>query len=118
MTEVHRTRLEWARDAARAYRRIALRADPEACARLDEQCIDAGQRWVAPQIIPLAVAEEAIVAKATPAEIARMSGIPVGTIYSWISRGLLKPADPEEHPARYWVRDVAGFDARRRRASA
>lgn len=118
MTEIKRTRLEWARDTARAYRAELLKADPEACERLDDQARAVGQRWVAPQIIPADVAEESVMAAVIPARIAEITGVPVGTIYSWISRGLLKPVDPEERPARYLVRDVAGFDARRKRMSA
>lgn len=118
MTEVKRTRLAWAQDIARAYRRELMKAAPEVCNKLDQQAIAVGQPWIAPRLIPLAVAEEAITTAAIPARIAEILGIPVGTIYSWISRGLLEPVDPDEHPAKYWVRDVASFDTRRKRASA
>ncbi|WP_227979962.1 hypothetical protein [Nocardia spumae] len=113
MPEVHRTRLEWARDVARAYRGALLKVDPDMCARLDGEAHKFGQGWVAPKIIPTAVAEEAVTAAATPARIAEICGIPAGTIYSWISRGLLTPVD-DSRPAKYLVRDVAGVDARRK----
>ncbi|WP_305780030.1 hypothetical protein [Nocardia nova] len=118
MTEVHRTRLAWAQDIARAYRRELMKAAPDVCSRLDAQAIAVGQPWIAPRLIPLAAAEESVTAAMIPPRIAEMTGVPVGTIYSWISRGLLTPVDPEEHPARYMVRDVASIDARRKRASA
>jgi hypothetical protein len=111
------TRLDMAMKTARAYRWALLRADPQACTELDEQARAAKQHWIAPQYIPTAVAEEAITATLVPARIAEVSGVPTGTIYSWISRGLLTPAPREEGddgPAKYLVRDVLAIEGRRR----
>lgn len=117
MPEYQRTNLEWARDVARAYRWELMKVDPEVCEKLDERARGAGQHWVAPQYIPAAVAEEAITSKLTPARIAEISGVPVGTIYSWISRGLLSPVpreDGDDGPAKYLMRDAVAIEARRR----
>lgn len=113
--EVKRTRLEWARDVARAYRWALLKADPEKCARLDIEARKAGQRWIAPEYLPPEAMEEAAAKVLPPSQLALLASIPVGTIYSWISRGLLKPVPSEEAgPARYAVRDALALDARRK----
>lgn len=111
------TRLDMAMKTAKAYRQALLRADPVACAELDELARRAKQHWVAPQYIPAEVAEEAITAVLVPARIAEICGLPVGTIYSWISRGLLTPVPREEGddgPAKYLMRDVLAIEGRRR----
>lgn len=113
MTEIQRTLLEWARDAARAYRWALMKVDPVMCAKLDAEARAAGQNWIAPQHIPARAAEQLASAVMTPAEIAKESGIPVGTIYSWVSRGLLHPANGDESPAKYLVADVVSIHARR-----
>ncbi|MFG1794162.1 hypothetical protein [Nocardia sp. NPDC049149] len=114
MAEVQRTQLEWARDAARGYRWALMKADPQRCRELDEQARAAGQHWIAPEYVPPDAAERLVAAVLTPAEIAKASTIPVGTIYSWISRGLLQPVDANESPARYRVLDVVNIQARRK----
>lgn len=117
MEEVKRTRLEWARDTARAYRWALLKADPDKCNRLDIEARKVGQNWVAPEYISAEAMEEAAAQALSPALVAFATGVPVGTIYSWVSRGLLKPAPQEEGesgPAKYLVRDVTAIDARRK----
>lgn len=114
MAEVQRTLLEWARDAARAYRWALMKVDPVMCAKLDTEARAAGQNWIAPEHVPARVAEQLVAATMTPAEIARQSGIPAGTIYSWISRGLLHPANGDETPAKYRVADVVNIHTRRK----
>ena len=113
MAEVTRTRLEWARDTARAYRWALLKADPDKCRRLDVEARKVGQGWVAPECISAEAMEEAATQALSPAQLAWATGVPVGTIYSWVSRGLLKPVD-ESGPSRYAVRDVTAIDARRK----
>lgn len=110
MTEFTRNSLEWARDVAKAYRMALRQADPEQCAVLDERARAVGQRWIAPEYIPPDVAAEAVQSALTPADIARVCGIPVGTIYSWVSRGMLQPAGP----GTYWVRDAISLNSHRR----
>jgi hypothetical protein len=114
--EIKRTSLDWARDIARLYRRALYLVDPEGCEKLDEQARAKGHHWVAPHSIPAEAAEEAINAVMVPARIAEVTGIPVGTIYSWISRRLLKPVPDESGeggPAKYLVRDAFVLQSRR-----
>lgn len=113
MTEIKRTRLEASRDVGRAYRWALLKADRETCARLDKQARDIGENWIAPEYIPAAAAEQALESVLTPPRIAELTQIPVGTIYSWISRGLLIAVEGNG-PAKYRVRDVIAVEARRR----
>lgn len=121
MTEIARTSLDWARDIARAYRWALMRLAPEECARLDEQARVVGQRWITPQYIPAEAADFADEAVMSPKDIAHLWGIPVGTIYGWVSKGLLKPSAVDEHgrpvepgaPAKYLVRDVKSVEERR-----
>lgn len=110
MTEIRRNNLAWARDIARAYRMALRAADPEKCAELDAKAHEVGQRWIAPLFLPPDAAAEAIYAEMTPTELAEMCGIPVGTIYSWVSRGLLEPASA----GKYLVRDAISLNSHRR----
>ncbi len=113
--EVKRSRLEWARHVAKAYRRALLKADPEKCRRLDQEVRKLGQVWAAPDTVAPEEAEEAVAKVLTPPQVAIATGIPVGTIYSWISRGLLKPASSDESgPAKYAVKEAMALDARRK----
>lgn len=110
MTEITHNNLQWARDVAKAYRMALRKADPDQCAILDEQARALGQRWIAPAYIPPDIAAEAVHSALTPVDIARVCDIPVGTIYSWVSRGLLHPAGP----GKYWVRDAISLNSHRR----
>lgn len=40
------------RRVAWSYRALAEKLDPEACAELDKQFIEYGQRWVVPVVVP------------------------------------------------------------------
>lgn len=112
---IKRTNLDWARDIARSYRSALHAVDPQRCAELDDLARQRGQQWVAPVAIPAHLVNEALDAVLTPADIAHFWGTPVGTIYSWVSRGLLKPANEDEPgPAKYLVRDVMAAESRRK----
>jgi hypothetical protein len=110
--EIKRTRLDWARYFATTYRRALLKVDPKACAQLDKRAREVGQEWVAPEPIAPKVAAHMVRQILAPADIARVAGVPVGTIYSWISRGLLTA--PEGAKGKYLVRDALELDARRK----
>lgn len=120
--EVTRTNLDWARDFARAYRWALRKSDPQRCDELDADAIATGQYWIAPTKIPVEAAIELIEAVLSPKELAQALGFPVGTIYGWASKGLLKPADTDSQgqplepgaPAKYRVKDVLAVDGRRR----
>lgn len=122
MAEIIRTNLDWARDVARAYRRALRAADPKRCAELDTEAVNAGQRWIAPTLIPAEAAIEILDSVLSPIEIAEHLAFPVNTIYGWVSKGLLKPSPvdtdgkplPADSPARYRVRDVMNVEARRK----
>lgn len=114
MGEFKRTQLQAARDVARAYRWRLMTTDRAACEELDREAREAGHSWIAPLSLPARAAEEVIESEMVPARLAEVSGIPVGTIYSWISRGLLKPVPSESGPARYATRDVLVLMSRRR----
>jgi DNA-directed RNA polymerase specialized sigma24 family protein len=113
--KAQRTSLDWARDVARSYRSALHAVDPDRCAQLDDIARQRGQLWIAPTEIPAHLVEEALDAVLTAADIAHLWGIPVGTIYSWASRGLLLPANPgAAGPAKYLVRDVIQVESRRK----
>lgn len=115
MAEVKRTRLEMSRDVGRAYRWALFKADRETCARLDKEAREVGEGWIAPEHIPADAAEEALEAVMTPPRISELTHIPVGTIYSWISRGLLAAAPADGTGiVKYRVRDVIAVEGRRR----
>jgi hypothetical protein len=111
--ESWRTSLDWARDIAHLYRRALYFVDPERCERLDEQARAKGHHWIAPQPLTAEAAEEVITSVVVPARMAEIIGTPVGTIYSWSSRGLLKPVPGECGPAKYLVRDALVLQTRR-----
>ncbi|MET9286485.1 hypothetical protein [Nocardia beijingensis] len=109
-TLVKRTRMEWLRVLTRSYRRALLKADPDACAKIDAQARAAGQAWIVPDEVSAEEAEQEVNAVLSPVEISRRAGIPVGTIYSWASRGLIEPVEP----GKYLVKDVLTVQARGR----
>ncbi|WP_454199560.1 hypothetical protein [Nocardia sp. Marseille-Q1738] len=111
--ESWRTSLDWARDIAHLYRRALYLVDPERCEKLDEQARAKGHHWIAPQPLTAEAAEEVITSVVVPVRMAEIIGTPVGTIYSWISRGLLKPVPDETGPAKYLVRDALVLQTRR-----
>lgn len=121
MSEVNRTSLDWARDIARAYRWALMRVAPAECERLDADARATGQRWITPLHIPADAADHAEEAVMSPKDIAHLWGIPVGTIYGWASKGLLKPSLVDENgrpvepgqPAKYLVSDVMSVESRR-----
>jgi len=119
---IKRTNLEWARDIARSYRSALHAVDPERCAQLDEVARKRNQHWIAPAVIPAHLIDGALDAVLSVSDIQHFWGIPSGTIYGWVSKGLLKPAnaDPETgvlpigQAAKYLVRDVFGVAGRGR----
>lgn len=111
--ESWRTSLDWAREIAHLYRRALYLVDPERCEKLDEQARAKGHHWIAPQLLTPEAAEELITSVVVPARLAEMIGTPVGTIYSWISRDLLRPVPGEYGPAKYLVRDALLLQTRR-----
>ena len=112
---IKRTSLDWARDIARSYRSALYQENPQRCAELDELARERGQKWIAPVNIPAHLVDDALDAVMTPADIAHFWGTPVGTIYSWVSRGLLERANPDDPgPAKYLVRDVMAAESRRK----
>lgn len=122
MTEVRRNNLDWARDFARSYRWALLKADPQRCAELDAEAMETKQYWIAPRRMPTEAAIELLDAVLTPTEIANALAFPVGTIYGWVSKGLLKPSETDSHgepldpagTAKYRVKDVLSVQSRRR----
>jgi hypothetical protein len=122
MSEYKRTTLELARDVAHMYRRTLMRIAPNECAILDDMARKAGQRWAAPTYLPAEAADNAEEAVMSPKDIADLWGIPVGTIYGWVSKGFLKPSPVDEDgdpvkpgaPAKYLVGDVMSAANRRR----
>ncbi|MFE7799028.1 hypothetical protein [Nocardia sp. NPDC057440] len=111
---IKRTSLDWARDIARSYRSALHAVDPERCAQLDEVARKRGQQWIAPSQIPAHLVDEALDAVLSPLDIAHLWSIPVGTIYGWVSKGLLKPMEGKGRSAKYRVRDVFDVSAKAR----
>lgn len=117
MTETKRTSLEWARDIAHSYRWALLKADPETCAKLDAQAAAVGQRWLTPlRRVPTAAADESLNAEMSPADIEYFYGIPAGTLYGWVSKGLLTNRGKKGAPM-YLVSEVFEVDGRRRKSA-
>jgi hypothetical protein len=114
VTEIKRSNLDWARDIARSYRSALHSVDPDRCAQLDEVARKRNQHWIAPTEIPAHLVDDALDAVLSAIDIQHFWAIPVGTIYGWVSKGLLTPANPDpdtgELPtgraAKYRVRDV------------
>lgn len=113
--EIHRTSLEWARDIARSYRWALKAVDPEKCAKLDEQAVALGQRWIAPTVLPAEAVPDAMDAKLAPKDIEQFWGIPAGTMYGWASKGLLTNYGKKGAPL-YLVSEVFAVNGRRRTA--
>lgn len=119
---IKRTNLDWARDVARRYRTVLALVSPEKCAEVDEEAKAAGQSWIAPTQISAEAAIELLESVLAPRDISFATGIPVGTIYAWVSKGLLKPSPVDREgkrfrpgaPAKYLVRDVMTIEGRRR----
>lgn len=112
VSEIKRSTLDWARDIARSYRSALHAENPERCAQLDEVARKRGQQWIAPVQIPSHLVDEALDAVLSPLDIAHLWGIPVGTIYGWVSKGLLTPTEGSGRSAKYLVRDV--FEVRKK----
>lgn len=115
------TSLELSRRIARSYRAELHAANPERCAQLDDAARELGQHWIAPTPIPAHLAEHALEAVLSAADIAHFWGIPVGTIYGWASKGLLEAANTDQNgkpqtgrAAKYRVHDVLKVDGRGR----
>lgn len=75
------TPTERARKIAAGYRELALRQDPEAVARLDEQATVYGEGWIVP---PLALAQ--LDDEITVEHAGQLVGRSPSAIYNWIRR--------------------------------
>lgn len=115
------TPLQMARLVGLSYRRELHAVDPVRCAQLDEAAHKIGQHWIAPVPIPGHLMDDAMAAELSAADIAHFWGIPTGTIYGWVSKGLLVAANVDQHgkpqtgrAAKYRVSDVFEVEGRGR----
>ena len=77
----HDTPVERARRVARSYRALAHELDPGRCARLDEEMIRLGQRWVVPT--PTVYQPDDLLTADLVADYAHVA---LGTVYEWKRR--------------------------------
>jgi hypothetical protein len=105
------TPLDRSRRVARSYRDALADADPDTCARLDEQMSQLGQGWVRPR--PLLHGDDDLL---TATEVAEVFGVRVHTVDVWRARGL-EPVSTPDGP-RYREADVIDYHARKRRQRA
>lgn len=75
---------------ALSYRALLERADPEACAKLDAEMLEYGQRWLVPQIIPYQDND-----LLTADLVADYRGVALKTVYVWRQRGLPSRKTPD-----------------------
>ncbi|WP_280319948.1 hypothetical protein [Nocardia wallacei] len=115
MAEPKRTPLEWARITARAYRSLALAADPEGCRKLDAVARRQRQWWVAPTYLPAEVADDTKNAVLSAKDIEYLIGVPAHSIWGWSSKGLL-PNRGEPGKPKFLVSEVLEVEGRRRSA--
>lgn len=109
-----RSPLDWARDIARTYRTKLQIADPDTCARLDQQARATGQHWLLPIEIPEAAdGDEGLDAELTAADIENILRIPANTIRQWAKRGLLPQHTAPDGSPRYRVAEVLACQSRR-----
>lgn len=116
MAEPKRTPLEWARITARAYRSLALAADPEGCRKLDMVARRQKQWWVAPTYLPAEVAEEAMDAVLSAKDIEHFLGVPAHSIWGWSSKGLLTNRGEPGKP-KFRVSEVLEVEGRGRQSA-
>lgn len=76
---------------ALSYRALAERLDPTACAKLDNEMLEFGVKWVVPQLVPYT--DEDLL----PADlVADYCGVSVKTVYTWRNdRGLPSIVTPD-----------------------
>lgn len=99
--------LEIREHVARLYRDGMMKADPEACLKLDADLVRFGQRWVTPQ---LAIYEPDDLL--TAELVADHEGVQPRTVDLWVSRGLKVTSTPDGNRFRYG--DVLAYRASRR----
>lgn len=122
MAEYRRTSLEWARDAARAYRGELRKVAPERCAELDREALKPrpglprGLRWLVPTFVPPDAAEHAEDAVLSAKDIEQFWGVPAHSIWGWSSKGLLTNLGEKGRP-RFRVSEVLEVEGRRRRSA-
>ncbi|WP_433661062.1 hypothetical protein ACQPW1_01960 [Nocardia sp. CA-128927] len=83
------TALQRARKIAGSYRAALYAAAPQRCSELDRRAVELGQGWVAPVELPAHLVEHALDAELSAADIEHFWRIPVSTIRTWASRGLI-----------------------------
>ena len=105
------TAVERARRIARAYRDIAINAEPHSCVELDEQMREWGQTWVTPKYT-INDPDELL----TTNEVAEYCDVHPGSVDQWRRRGLPVTMTPDG--PRYLLADVLDYHAERRRRRA
>lgn len=90
---------------ALSYRALLEKVDSAACAELDAEMLDYGQRWVLPQIATYQD-DDLLTAEL----VADYRGVNVKTVYVWRQRGL--PASETPDGLRFRFSDVRAWKAR------
>jgi hypothetical protein len=88
---------------ALSYRALAEKLDPVACADLDTQMLEYGQRWIVAKIVPYQ--DEDLLSADLVADFAQVN---LKTVYEWRRRGLPSVVTPDGlrfrfHELRKWV---------------
>ncbi|GAA1600643.1 hypothetical protein GCM10009764_25700 [Nocardia ninae] len=106
------TALQRARKVASSYRAALHTIDPQRCAELDERAVELGQGWVAPVELPAHLAEYALDAELSAADIEHFWRIPASTIRTWAHRGLIASRPALDGSPRYVVGEVLRRNSR------
>ncbi|MFI5783522.1 hypothetical protein [Nocardia sp. NPDC051570] len=105
------TQLQRSRKTGLAYRAALHQVDPVRCAELDRRAVDLGQGWVAPVELPAHLAEHALDAELSAADIEHFWRIPASTIRTWAHREeIIRRKGPDGIPV-YLVREVLARQA-------
>lgn len=101
--------LDRARRLLGSYRAALGKADPLACARIDEWALAHGQAWVVPAAWPYA--DDELI---TCQQVADLCHVEIRTVYHWHQRGLHYTRTPDGPRVR--VADLLHFEQQRRLA--
>lgn len=98
--------LDRARAVARAYRAVLEREYPEGCVALDDQFRDAGERWVAPEILHVDL-DGFLSAQ----DMAEFLHVDVQVVYQWAYRGHLTRHKTARGKVEYNIREAVAYQA-------
>ncbi len=108
------TLLDQSRRVARSYRAALLEVDPERCAAIDQQVVEWGQQWIAPQQTTIDPREWVTVDIA-----ADHTGLTASAIYKWVHRDDRVPGQKgNDGRLRVRIGDVLDANAELRRQRA